>query len=76
MAGGKTLSERIIRLEVYYVQVSDSLKDIKKQMETTNGTITSLVKFKIQAQAILGFMAFVVSVTAGTLLTLIVTEVL
>ena len=73
---GKPHGERIATLEAHYVEINDSLKAIKDEMTTTNGTITSLVKFKIQAQAILGFMAFVVSVTAGTLLTLIVTEVL
>jgi len=73
---GKPHGERIATLEAYYVEINDSLKEIQKEMKTANGTIKDLVKFKIQAQAILGAMAFVVSVTAGTLLTLIVTEVL
>ena len=73
---GKPHGERIATLEAHYVEINDSLKEIKKGQKESNGTIKDLAKFKIQAQAILGFMAFVVSVTAGTLLTLIVTEVL
>ena len=73
---GKPHGERMATLEAHYVEINDSLKAIKKEMTIANGTLKDLVKFKIQAQAIIGFMAFVVSVTAGTLLTLIVTEVL
>lgn len=73
---GKPHGERIATLEAHYVEINESLKAIREAAETSNGAIKDLVKFKIQAQAILGFMAFVVSVTAGTLITLIVTEVL
>ena len=73
---GKPHGERIAKLEVYYAEVSESLKEIKQHLVTQNGRIYTLATFKIQAQAILGFMAFVVSVTAGTLLTLVLTEVL
>ncbi len=72
----KTQGERIVRLETYFAQIDQTLTDIKDEMKTSNGTIKDLVRFKIQAQAIIGFMAFVVSVTAGTLLTLIMTKVL
>ncbi len=72
----KPIGERVATLEAYYVEVNDSLKDIRNEMKRANGTVKDLVKFKIQAQAIIGFMAFVVSVTAGTLLTLIVAKVL
>lgn len=73
---GKPVGERVATLEAYYVEVNESLKEIKAEMKAANGTVAGLVKFKIQAQAIIGFMAFVVSVTAGTLLTLIVAKVL
>lgn len=72
----KPVGERVATLEAYYVEVNDSLKEIRDEMAAANGTVKDLVKFKIQAQAIIGFMAFVVSVTAGTLLTLIVAKVL
>ncbi|MEE9149949.1 MAG: hypothetical protein V3U27_21435 [Candidatus Tectomicrobia bacterium] len=72
----KPVGERVATLEAYYVEVNESLKHIKEEMQTANGTVKDLVKFKIQAQAIIAFMAFVVSVTAGTLLTLIVAKVL
>ena len=72
----KPHGERIATLEAHYVEINDSLKDIRDEMKASNGTVKDLVKFKIQAQAIIAFMAFVVSVTAGTLLTLIVAKVL
>lgn len=72
----KPIGERVATLEAYYVEINDTLKKIRDEMKTANGTVKDLVKFKIQAQAIIGFMAFVVSVTAGTLLTLIVAKVL
>ncbi len=73
---GKPIGERVATLEAYYVEVNESLKEIKNHLARQNGSIDSLSRFKIQAQAILGFMAFVVSVTAGTLLTLVLAEVL
>ena len=72
----KPHGERIATLEAYYVEVNASLKDIKEAMIASNGTVKDLVKFKIQAQAIITFMAFTVSLTAGTLITLLVTKVL
>ena len=72
----KPHGERIATLEAHYVEINDSLKKIRDEMKASNGTVKDLVKFKIQAQAIIAFMAFVVSVTAGTLLTLIMAKVL
>lgn len=63
-------------LESVYIKTEEYFKDIKDHLATQNGHIDDLRKFKIQAQAIIGFMAFVVSVTAGTLLTLIAAKVL
>ena len=51
-------------------------ESIDTHLATSNGTVKDLVKFKIQAQAIITFMAFTVSLTAGTLITLLVTKVL
>ena len=72
----KNHGERLATLEAHYVEINESLKGIKEAMVVSNGTIKDLVKFRIQVQAILGFMAFTVSLTAGTLLTLVLTEVL
>lgn len=72
----KPLGERVARLEAYYAEIPEHLKEIKGHLARQNGHIDDLRRWKIQAQAVLGFMAFIVSVTAGTLLTLLATEVL
>ena len=62
MAGGKTLSERIIRLEVYYVQVNDSLKEINKRLGTLNSQVSKNSDFRLQQKTVYG----VIGVAWGT----------
>lgn len=69
----KPHGERIERLEEAYVGIRDDIREIKDHLATQNGRIAAQDKFKIQAQAILGFLGFVVAVTAGTLITILAT---
>ncbi|KKM00600.1 hypothetical protein LCGC14_1802840 [marine sediment metagenome] len=62
---GKTQGERIVRLETYYVQVNDSLKEIKGHLKTQNGRVEALTRWQ---QRIIGaglLAAFVLTVGAG-----------
>lgn len=73
---GKPLGERVATLEAYYSEVNTSLKEINTHLKEQNGEIGQLSRFKIQVQAILAFLGFVVSLTAGTLIALLAAQVL
>ncbi len=56
---GKTLGERIARLEVYYAEIPGHLKDIKALQEKQNGRLGALERWQ---QRIIGAGLLVVSV--------------
>ena len=65
---GKPLGERVATLEAYYVEVNDSLKEIKGHMKTQNGHLATLTRWQ---QRIIGaglLAAFLLTVGAGVLL--------
>jgi hypothetical protein len=51
---GKTLGERTVRLETYYVQVSDSLTEIKEHLETLNNQVSKNSNFRLQQKTVYG----------------------
>jgi hypothetical protein len=55
---GKTLGERTVRLETYYVQVSDSLTEIKEHLETLNNQVSKNSNFRLQQKTVYGVIAF------------------
>jgi hypothetical protein len=55
---GKTQGERIVRLETYYVQVSDSLTEIKEHLETLNNQVSKNSNFRLQQKTVYGVIAF------------------
>ena len=62
---GKPHGERIATLEAYYVEVNDSLKEIKGHLKTQNGRVEALTRWQ---QRIIGaglLAAFVLTVGAG-----------
>jgi hypothetical protein len=75
---GKTHGERLARLETYYAEIPGHLKEIKALQKEQNGRLSVLERWQ---QRIIGaglLAAFILAIAgaAGTLLTLIVTEVL
>ena len=64
---GKPHGERIATLEAYYVEVNDSLKEIKAHLKAQNGRVEALTRWQ---QRIIGaglLAAFVLTVGAGVL---------
>jgi hypothetical protein len=64
---GKPLGERVATLEAYYVEVNDSLKEIKGHLKAQNGQVAALTRWQ---QRIIGaglLAAFIVTVAAATL---------
>lgn len=55
---GKTQGERIVRLETYYVQVSDSLTEIKEHLAALNDKVAENSKFRLQQKTVYGVIAF------------------
>lgn len=72
---GKPHGERIARLEAYYAEIPGHLKEIKQLQKEQNGRLGALERWQ---QRIIGagLLAVFIVTVAGTLLALIVTEVL
>ena len=65
---GKPVGERVATLEAYYVEINDSLKEIKGHMRMQNGLLAMLTRWQ---QRIIGaglLAAFLLTVGAGVLL--------
>lgn len=63
----KPHGERIATLEAYYVEVNDSLKEIKARLRTQNDTVAALTRWQ---QRIIGaglLAAFILTVGTGVL---------
>ena len=62
---GKPHGERIATLEAYYIEVNDSLKEIKELQRAQNGRVEALTRWQ---QRIIGaglLAAFILTVGAG-----------
>ena len=55
---GKTLGERTVRLETYYVQVNESLTEIKEHLKTLNDKVADNTKFRLQQKTVYGVIVF------------------
>ena len=55
---GKTLGERTVRLETYYVQVNESLTEIKEHLKTLNDKVADNTKFRLQQKTVYGGIVF------------------
>ena len=72
----KNHGERIASLETSYAQTVSYFQDIKEHLAKQNGTIASISRWQqrvIGAGIVLGV---IVSATAGTMITLLATQVL
>ncbi len=54
---GKTLGERVERLDAYYAEVNENLKAIKEHLATLNGDVAENSKFRVQQKAVYGVIA-------------------
>ena len=69
---GTSLSERVQRLEIYYVQSVEHFVEIKEHLARQNGRLDDHERFKIQVQAILAAIGFVLSLSiTGTVVMLL-----
>jgi hypothetical protein len=55
---GKTLGERTVRLETYYIQVNESLTEIKEHLKTLNDKVAENSKFRLQQKTVYGVIVF------------------
>lgn len=55
---GKPLGERVARLEVYYAEIPNYLKEIKDRLETLNGGVAENTKFRTQQKTVYAVLAF------------------
>ena len=49
---GKPVGERVATLEAYYIEVNESLKEIKERLATLNGDVADNSKFRVQQKTV------------------------